>query len=431
MITNQHHLSADAFALRCTEDGEFNIAARFWTGGLRLLGDTYRRTLCVINGKPSAGDPGDGPGVVTLTAADSVWDALLSAVPPRFMNDIWPLIGRKKLHKSGDPLVFAQYFPAVMRAVELLRPASPVMGLHHERASCAGHLDSPIGRYIHLELGGQDYRIYFEEAGTGIPLILHHTAGSHASQWRHLFECKEITDRFRLIAFDLPFHGKSNAPVGPKWWANEYKLTASFLRSVPIALAHALKLDRPVFMGCSVGGMLALDLARYHANEFRAVISLEGALRVDLDKNSPGMLPLSHPQVSNDYKARLVNSMMSPTSPEAYRKETSLGYAAGWPPMFLGDLQYYMADYDLTEEASHIDTSTIAVHIMSGEYDTTGTWEKGKEAHDAIDGSTWTCMDQIGHFPMCENPEKFIGYLLPVLDKISDMEISVASPVTG
>ena len=27
-------------------------------------------------------------------------------------------------------------------------------------------------------------------------------------------------------------------------------------------------------------------------------------------------------------------------------------------------------------------------------------------------------MKDLGHFPMSENPEKFIGYLLPVLDKI-------------
>jgi pimeloyl-ACP methyl ester carboxylesterase len=27
-------------------------------------------------------------------------------------------------------------------------------------------------------------------------------------------------------------------------------------------------------------------------------------------------------------------------------------------------------------------------------------------------------MQGLGHFPMSENPEKFISYLLPVLDKI-------------
>jgi len=35
-----------------------------------------------------------------------------------------------------------------------------------------------IGRYIHLDLGGRDNRIYFEEAGQGIPLVCLHTAAA-------------------------------------------------------------------------------------------------------------------------------------------------------------------------------------------------------------------------------------------------------------
>jgi len=30
-----------------------------------------------------------------------------------------------------------------------------------------------------------------------------------------------------------------------------------------------------------------------------------------------------------------MDALMSPTSPEAYRKETSQVYAAGWPPAFI------------------------------------------------------------------------------------------------
>jgi len=44
--------------------------------------------------------------------------------------------------------------------------------------------------------------------------------------------------------------------------------------------------------------------------------------------------------------------------------------------------------------------------------------ELGKQAHKDIKGSAWTGMDDVGHFPMNENPEKFIEYLMPVLEKI-------------
>ncbi|TFU06570.1 alpha/beta hydrolase [Polymorphobacter arshaanensis] len=301
-----------------------------------------------------------------------------------------------------------------MRAIELLRPSVAVTALP-ARAQ-PGHFDSPVGRYVHIDIDGQDHRIYFEEAGTGIPLLLQHTAGCHGSQWRHLFECRAITDHFRLIAYDLPFHGKSLPPLGPKWWANEYRLTADVARAVPVTLAATLGLDRPVFMGCSVGGLLALDLARHHPDVFSAVISLEGGLNIEGDLTT--LTELWHPQISNEYKARLMNALMSPTSPEHYRKETSQVYAAGWPPAFLGDLFYYIADYDLRDEAQHIDTGKVAVHILSGEYDASGTMELGQAAHAAIAGSTWAAMNDVGHFPMSENPEAFLGYLLPVLETI-------------
>jgi pimeloyl-ACP methyl ester carboxylesterase len=181
-------------------------------------------------------------------------------------------------------------------------------------------------------------------------------------------------------------------------------------------MAQTLELDQPVFMGCSVGGLLALDLARYHAGEFRAVIALEPALKIDLDIDA--LQGFWHPQVSNEYKARLMNSLMAPQSPEPLRRETVWAYSSGWPPAFLGDLYYYLVDHDLTDEAAAIDTVRIGVHLLTGEYDASATIEHGQAAHDAIAGSTFAVMDGVGHFPMAENPEAFLAHLLPVLEGI-------------
>jgi pimeloyl-ACP methyl ester carboxylesterase len=409
--------TSDQLSARCAADGEFRIASRFWTGGLRLEMGDRAIGFCIVDGAPTNSEAReDAPGVITISGAQAVWRSLLAARPPRFFNDLFNLTGSGQVTVRADPVLYAQCYPAVMRALELMRPSDPGVAEPPKAVVPAGAFDSPIGRYVHLELEGQDHRIYFEEAGSGIPMLLQHTAGCHGSQWRHLFECTVITDHFRLIAYDLPFHGKSLPPVGPKWWASEYRLTAEFLRALPVSLAAALSLDRPVFMGCSVGGLLALDLALNHPDTFRAVISLEGALNIEGDIGS--LTALWHPQVSNEFKARAMNALMSPTSPEAFRKETSAVYAAGWPPAFLGDLNYYLVDYDLRETAARIDTSKVAVHILSGEYDSSGTLERGQAAHAAIPGSTWTGMTGVGHFPMSENPEAFIGYLLPVLEAI-------------
>lgn len=413
-MLSQH--TSRSLAAACAADGEFRIASRRWTGGLRLEHPAGALTLALDDGRAFAGDaPASAPGVIALAAPDAVWAGLLAATPARFQTDVSNLIGARQMTLAADPVCYAQYYPAVMRAVELLRPARDEPAAPPPPAP--GSFDSPVGRYIHLAIAGQDYRVYFEEAGAGIPLLLQHTAGCHGAQWRHLFERPEITGRFRLIAYDLPFHGKSLPPVGPKWWAEPYQLTGDFLRAVPVALAGALGLDRPVFMGCSVGGLLALDLALHHPDLFSAVISLEGALKIETDIKALGAL--WDPRIGSDYKARLMNSLMSPTSPEALRKETSQVYAAAWPPAFLGDLHYYLEDYDLRATAATIDTSQVAVHILSGEYDASGTSEHGRAAHEAIAGSTWAAMEGVGHFPMSENPEAFLRYLLPVLDRVA------------
>jgi pimeloyl-ACP methyl ester carboxylesterase len=414
-----------SLAALCAADGEFRIAARHWTGGLRLDGVGGVQCVRVENGAVVAGEVRAGEsGVIALSGPAQAWGRLTAQVPERFWNDVSGPVGMREITLSADPVLYAQYYPAVMRAIELLRPPRPEAAPNE--TGTAGAFDAPVGRYVHLDLGGQDWRIYFEEAGAGVPLLLQHTAGCHGSQWRHLFENPAITSRFRLIAYDLPFHGKSLPPVGPAWWAEEYRLKGDFLRSIPVTLAKTLGLERPVFMGCSVGGLLALDLALNHADLFDAVISVEGALKIETDFNALGAL--WRPDVGNEYKARLMNGLMSPTSPAAYRKETSQIYAAGWPPAFLGDLWYYLVDYDLRETAGRIDTSKVGVHILNGEYDSSGTLEHGRAAHAAIAGSTWSAMMGCGHFPMSENPEAFMGYLLPVLDQVlADRELRASA----
>ncbi len=135
--------------------------------------------------------------------------------------------------------------------------------------------DYAVGRYIYLTIDDVEYRVYFEEHGQGIPMLLQHTAGADGRQWRHILERSDMAQHFRLIAYDLPYHGKSVPPTGKAWWQEEYKLTKDFLMQVPVTLSRELELDRPVYMGSSIGGHLATDLALHYPDAFRAVIGLE------------------------------------------------------------------------------------------------------------------------------------------------------------
>ena len=100
--------------------------------------------------------------------------------------------------------------------------------------------DRATGRYVYLTIDAVVYRVYFEEHGAGVRLLLQHTAGGDGRQWRHVLEDAALARQFRMIAYDLPYHGKSVPPTGIEWWRREYRLTKDFLMQVPVTLALEL-----------------------------------------------------------------------------------------------------------------------------------------------------------------------------------------------
>ena len=80
-----------------------------------------------------------------------------------------------------------------------------------------------VGRYGEFNFENREFRLYFEEAGSGIPLLCLHTAGSDGRQWRAVLNDAQITRHYRAIAFDMPWHGKSSPPAG--WQNEDYRLT--------------------------------------------------------------------------------------------------------------------------------------------------------------------------------------------------------------
>jgi pimeloyl-ACP methyl ester carboxylesterase len=273
-----------------------------------------------------------------------------------------------------------------------------------------------VGKYIYLAVDGVEYRVYYEECGEGIPLICQHTAGGEGRQWRHLIEDPDITSRFRVIVPDLPYHGKSLPPSDVRWWESDYRLTKDGFEHFIVELSQKLELEQPVYLGCSMGGHLALDLAHDYPDEFAAVIGLEAALH---SHGAEGLMNyLNHPRIANDFMAAQMYGICAPMSPEESRQETAWIYSQGSPPVFRGDLNYYFIEHDLTDGVHEIDTSKVGVYVLSGEYDYSATPTLGIELANAIEGSKFTVMDNMGHFPMSENYELFKQYLMPILDEI-------------
>ena len=280
----------------------------------------------------------------------------------------------------------------------------------------AGPVFEPIrGAYVHLSLGARPHRVYFEEAGQGIPLVCLHTAGADGRQFRHLLNDEAVTRHFRVLAFDMPWHGKSLPPAG--WQDEEYRLTTEAYVDLILAFCAGLELERPVVLGCSIGGKIVLELARAHPERFRALIGLESAAYQPPWYDDTGWL--HRPDVhGGELAGALMSGLIAPQSPDETRWETLWGYMQGGPGVFKGDLHFYRVDGDFRDRVGQIDTTRCPLYLLTGEYDFSCTPEDTRLTALKIPGARFTVMTEIGHFPMAENPAQFRRYLLPVLDEI-------------
>jgi pimeloyl-ACP methyl ester carboxylesterase len=272
-----------------------------------------------------------------------------------------------------------------------------------------------IGRYITLDIQGVAQRIYIEEAGSGRPVICLHTAGADTRQWRHLMCDSDITDTHRLIAFDMPWHGKSLPPEG--FETQEYLLSTQTYIDTVLAVIEGMGLDKPVLAGCSMGGRIALQLAALHADKFAGFIAIEASdfqpAWYDIDWFHR---PDGH---GGEMGASLVSTNISPFAPSVERWNTLWMFMQSGPGVFRGDLSFYTQDDSLIGRLKDIDTSTTPVHLIVGAYDFTCTPEDARRTADAIKGATLSVMDELGHFPMSEHPAGFNPFFVEALHKMA------------
>ncbi len=270
-----------------------------------------------------------------------------------------------------------------------------------------------VGRYMHIDWQGKSHRVYVEEAGAGVPLLCLHTAGADTRQYRALMNDPGILTQFRVIAFDLPWHGKSSPPPG--WQDTTYRLTSQDYTDAILSVADAMELDQPIVMGCSIGGRIVLHLALEHPERFGAAIGLQSGAHVDPYYDLEW---LHRSDVhGGEVCAGIVSGLVGPQSPAAHRWETLWHYMQGGPGVFKGDLFFYTADGDIRDRVRHIDTRKCPLWLLTGEYDYSCTPQDTEFLGNTIAGAQWQIMKGMGHFPMSEDPDTFLQYLRPVLEQ--------------
>jgi pimeloyl-ACP methyl ester carboxylesterase len=260
-----------------------------------------------------------------------------------------------------------------------------------------------VGRYLNLELLGRPHRIYVEEAGRGVPLVCLHTAGADSRQWRGLLNDLAVLDRFRVIAFDLPWHGKSSPPAG--WQESDYRLEASDYLDIVLSVGNALLLDRPIVIGCSIGAWLVLNLALEQPEWAGAVVGIQAGAGANLSGDA------EWPDRPDGDEG-----LIGPDAPDSERWETLWHCMQSGPGVVKGDLRVYDSAPDLGPRLGQIDTSRCPLWLLSGELDASCTPDDTLTVAGQIPGAVVSIMPGLGHFPMTEDYGRFRAHLLPVLD---------------
>jgi pimeloyl-ACP methyl ester carboxylesterase len=105
-------------------------------------------------------------------------------------------------------------------------------------------------------------RVYFEEHGSGDPILLASGLGADHTGWQ--LQTDLLQQRFRVIVFDNPGVGQTEGPPGP--------YTSELFADVAAALLRHLGLERAHVVGASMGGIIAQQIALRHPALVRSLV---------------------------------------------------------------------------------------------------------------------------------------------------------------
>jgi pimeloyl-ACP methyl ester carboxylesterase len=241
------------------------------------------------------------------------------------------------------------------------------------------------------------------EAGTGAPVIYVHGVVTTSNIFPKYLAA--YSPAYRGIAVDLRGYGDS-----------EKTLTGSnisqFVKDL-IALADRLKIEKPIWVGVSMGGMILQQLALEHPDRVKALVlvsTTDGAMILDQELPSIGN-PRTNAEVS---KKILLESFPAGTNPQLY--QPLLDRIPTWNASVLREALTSMSVFDKHGQLSSITAPTL---IMVGAKDNVATPAIAAGIQAQIAGSRLAIFET-GHFMMAEDPEGFrrvLGGFLHALKK--------------
>ena len=281
-----------------------------------------------------------------------------------------------------------------------------------------------------IEIHG--HRVSYRSGGTGPVLVLIHGMACSSTTWR--FVLPALAERFTVIAPDLVGHGDSEKPRG------DYSLGAfaSGVRDLLLALGH----ERATLVGQSLGGGVAMQFAyQFPERCERLVLVSSGGLGEEVNfllraLALPGaelVLPLACTNWVHDAGVNAAGWLAKiglQASPHVREIWESYGSLAD-PETRTAFVHTLRSVVDVAgQRVSAADrlylASEVPTLIIWGDRDHIIPVEQGRATHEAIPGSRLEIFDGAGHFPHCEQPDRFAKVLIEFMDTTAASTTSAA-----
>ena len=265
--------------------------------------------------------------------------------------------------------------------------------------------DAWSGRKHTVKVGGSDIA-YVEIAGREPALLLVH--GFTDTSRSFSLVAPQLAGR-RLIIPDLPGHGASAA--------GSHDVTPAGLAQALAGLIERLGLDRPIVVGHSLGGMIAIELAAGRPETVGGLVLLATTLRAGIGEADPmtaGVLSLTDPISPADPFYAYWHACEAPVAPDFLAHaaaEASAMPAARWRAVFAA-----IRDADLTETARRIKARTL---IVSGGRDPLFDTTHRDRLRSAIPAASSVEAGQCGHNVHWEAPALVASAVLGHVDALA------------
>ena len=253
-------------------------------------------------------------------------------------------------------------------------------------------------------------KMHWREDGDpgGRAVVFANSLGSDLRLWDAVVA--RLPENLRLIRFDKRGHGLSSCPDGP--------YTISGLANDAAGLLDMLDVKGCTFVGLSIGGMIAQQLAAKRPDQVSALVLSNTGSKIGepaMWKDRIGAIESGGVEALAD---GILERWFAPPMHEKPEMEAWRNMLTRTPLNGYIGCCHAIANADLTDQTATITQPTL---VIGGSEDGSTPPEMVQATAELIQGARCEIIDNTGHLPCAEDPDRFAELLIDFLKETADV----------